>query len=166
MRLKILAIWLSLFLLTSCDNRSNERQSQQMTNPQITAAPNPAFQQGVAYTFNSTYQCTPGENKSCVTAADYETLCKQASGLTLMGAKLLTSYDHVGRELLEGGSVDNIAVEWNGSLKSCQAFLTVSGIYQGSSTRRSYSGEVYEFIVNDQKSILGSATTNPVRTNY
>lgn len=165
MRLKILAIWLSIFLLASCDNRPNERHSQQVTSPQ-TAAPNLAFQQGIAYTFNSTYQCTPAENKSCVTAADYETLCKQASGLTLMGAKLLTSYDHVGRELLEGGSVDNIAVEWNDGSKSCRAFLTVSGIYQGNSTRRSYAGEVYEFIVNDQKNILGSATTNPVRTNY
>ncbi len=163
---RILAIWLSMLLLASCDNRSNERHSQQMTNPQTAAAPDPAFQKGVAYTFNTAYQCTPGENKVCVTPSEYKILCRQAKGLTVMGAKLLTSYDHVGRALLEGGSVDDISVEWNDNARSCRAFLTISGIYQGNSTRRSYSGEVYEFIVNDQNIVLGSATTNPIRTNY
>jgi len=162
MHLKISAITISIFFLISCDNQSYKNSSQQTTNQQTAAAPDPVFHQGVAYTFNSTYQCTPGENKVCVTPADYETLCKQASGLTVMGAKLLTSYDHVGRALLDGGSVDKISVEWKDDAKECRAFLTVSGIYLGNSTRKSYSGEVYEFIVNDQNNILGSGTTNPI----
>ena len=166
MHLKISAITISIFFLISCDNQSYKNSSQQTTNPQPQVPAQPVFQQGVTYTFNSTYQCTPGENKVCVTPAEYEALCRQASGLTVMGAKLLTSFDHVGRALLDGGSIDNISVEWKDDANECRAFLTVSGLYQGNSTRRSYSGEVYEFIVNDQKSVLGSATTNPIRTNY
>lgn len=164
MRFKISVLTISIFFMISCDNQSYKNSSQQTTSPQPQVPAQPVFQQGVAYTFNNTYQCTPGENKVCVTPAEYESLCRQASGLTVMGAKGLTTFDHVGRALLDGGSVDNISVEWKDSLKECRAFLTVSGIYQGNSTRKSYSAEVYEFIVNDQNNILGSGTTNPIGT--
>lgn len=165
----------AVIILGIAGNRAGQSLSEKQSTkpvPQSTAASQnaktmqPAFRQGIAYTFNSTYQCTPGENKVCVTPDEYESLCRQASGLTVMGAKGLTTFDHVGRALLDGGSVDNISVEWKDGVKSCRAFLTVSGIYQGNSTRKSYSAEVYEFIVNDQNTILGSATTNPIRTNY
>jgi hypothetical protein len=166
MRLKISVMTISIFFLISCDNQSYKNSSQQTTNPQPQVPAQPVFQQGVTYRFSNTYQCTAGENKVCVTPAEYEILCRQAKGLSVMGARLLTSFDHVGRELLAGGSVDRIGVEWSDNSKICQAFLTVSGIYQGNSTRRSYSGAVLEFIVNKQNEILGSYTDDPIRTNW
>jgi len=161
----------AVIIIGIAGNRAGQSLSEKQSTapaPQSTAASEnakliqPTFRQGIAYTFNSTYQCTPAENKVCATPAEYETLCRQASGLTVMGAKGLTTFDHVGRALLDGGSVDNISVEWKDGLKECRAFLTVSGIYQGNSTRKSYSAEVYEFIVNDQNKVLGSGTTNPI----
>lgn len=117
------------------------------------------LQTDVNYTFSE--HCKEGvrtittSTTVCISSEEYEKLCNDAQGVTKWGAGLMASFDTAGRYLVENGEIENVSVEWMGAAV-CRAFITVSGIYNGSSTRRNLKGRVDSFIISKSGSLLAN----------
>jgi hypothetical protein len=145
---KILLTIISL-LLVACNNQP-QTENTSKTNQKIKNQ----LQTGINYTFNSRGPCLERGNDRCITQEMYEQLCKASEGMTKSAAWSLTMLDSEADALREGGKVEDTKVYWSDSTKNCMGTITVSGIYKGTSTRKTKNGRVTQFTLNDQNKIL------------
>jgi hypothetical protein len=127
---------------------------------------------GIEYINSTNEPCVADEKSVCLTASDYEYMCKNAKGLTRQGALVVAFPSTLASHLLQNGDVDSTDIPWietsslgeesrkklnNGerlTFHRCEVFMTVSGIYKGSSARKTSYARAYKFVVNDSKEIL------------
>lgn len=110
---------------------------------------------GKTYKYYSDGSCATKDNDICLSRNDYTSVCKSAKGVTNNAIKVravLASRDE--KALLEGGTFESINVVWGDT--KCFAFVTVSGIVDGTSKRLTIQGIASSFIVNSEGTILVS----------
>ena len=73
--------------------------------------------------------------------------------------------DSEAHALLNGGEVENTKVYWAESTKTCMGAITVSGIYKGTSTRKTRIGEVTSYVLNENKILVRSISHSSVMNN-
>jgi hypothetical protein len=145
---KILLTIISL-LLVACNNepqKENTSKANQKIKNQL--------EKGVNYTFNTRGPCLERGNDRCITQEMYEQLCKASEGMTKWGTGILTMMDSEADALREGGKTEDTKVYWSDSSKTCIGTITVSGMYKGTSTRKTIKGNVSVFVLNDENKIL------------
>jgi len=119
--------------------------------------------QGIEYSYFQDNSCRENNNQKCLDLETYKEMCSKNEGLTKMAAGMLTTFDTIGSRLFyNGGDIGNMRVYWSNSQNLCRASITVSGILQGTSYRRSFDGSVTTFIINKQNELLVSST-NAIR---
>ena len=158
---------LSIILLTmfviGCNNQSQNESSNktsQNTQPPMQSIKS-QLTKGVEYSHYGDSSCTEGETKKCIDRDMYERLCKANEGMTKFAAQMLTTFDFAAAALINGGELEEAKVYWSDASQKCRATITVSGIYKGTSTRRSLDGSVSTFILNNEDRLLASST-NPM----
>lgn len=125
------------------------------------------------YTYNSrflkgTEPCEIG-NEKCLSLEDYQRMCMEVNSVTTEMHNYLTWYPGTTREfkqLFEGGILDGVVGKWlgkehwrpeSGIIGACEVTKSVSGIFEGSSTRADHSVYASRFIVINDKVLLHSA---------
>lgn len=146
---KKILLTITALLLIACNNQP-QTENKSNTNQKIKNQ----LQTGINYTFNSRGACLERGNDKCIAQEMYEQLCKASEGMTESAAWDLTMLDSEANALREGGKVEGIKVYWSDSTKTCMGTITVSGIYKGTSTRKTKNGRVSQFTLNDQNKIL------------
>jgi hypothetical protein len=150
---KILLTIISL-LLVACNNES-QKENTSKANQKIKKQ----LERGVNYTYNTRGPCLERGNDRCITQEMYEELCKANEGMTKYAASVLTMLDSEANALREGGKTENTKVYWSDSSKACIGTITVSGIYKGTSTRKTKNGRVSQFVLNDENKILAHSVS-------
>ena len=158
---------LYIILLTSfvigCNNQT-QSDSSNKTNQNTQPVPQSIKNQltkGMEYSYFGDGSCRESDNKKCIDLEMYERICKANEGMTKFAAQMLTTFDFAAAALINGGDVEETKVYWSDANQKCRASITVSGIYKGTSTRKSLNGSVSTFIVNDENKLLASST-NPI----
>ena len=146
---KKILLTITLLLLIACNNET-QTENKSKTNQKIKNQ----LQTGINYTFNTRGPCLERDNNKCITQEMYEQLCKASEGMTKWGAEVLTMLDSEADALREGGKVENTKVYWSDTAKACMGTITVSGMYKGTSARKTKNGRVSQFILSDQNKIL------------
>lgn len=113
------------------------------------------FESGKTYVYFGSSECIDGvAGDKCVSKEDAKALCKAVNGFTYRLTSGLTGglWGSKVQALFEGGDVDSIKTSWNG--KTCEASITASGIYLGSSARATYTGEIQLFFIDKSRNVL------------
>ena len=155
---------LSIILLTTlvigCNNQTqNDSSNKTIQNTQpVSQSIKSQLTKGIEYSYYGDSSCTESETKKCIDRDLYEQLCKSNEGMTKFAAQMLTTFDFAAAALINGGDLEEVKVYWSDASQKCRAAITVSGIYKGTSTRRSLDGSVSTFILNNENKILASST--------
>jgi hypothetical protein len=118
--------------------------------------------EGLEYTYYGNSTCVNTDKVFCLNEAEYEHLCRMASGITVYAGTILTQFDSAARFLNENGRTDSTKVWWEeaGSREfRCRAEIVVSGIFNGNSRRVTSSGGVAKFVFKKPNSVLVHYTT-------
>lgn len=103
--------------------------------------------------------CDESDKSICLNEGEYQLLCKFTKGITrnlpnLMSSSATNDKDYT---LLSGGDISNTSIEWAKSrdgVYRCFFEFTATGIHQGNSVRKVYSGIVMEFVKNSKGELL------------
>jgi len=163
-KLKILLLLSAILMLSACGKKESPYtlQDTQNTIASSETVNAPVITAGVEYSAANNFQghtCKAGEQTMsssttvCLSAQEYEDFCKKSLAISLWGVKLMSD-DHVARFLIENGDIENFGIYWD--IHSCHAYITLSGIYQGSSRRVRLTGKVHSFIVDNEGRLLAN----------
>lgn len=154
----------AIILLSACGQNESfsTLQDAQKTTPSSETINTPILSAGVEYSAVNNFEgrtCKAGEQTIsssttiCLSAEEYEEFCKKSMAISLLGAKLMAEYE-VARFLIQNGEIENFGINWD--INSCHAYMTLSGLYQGSSRRVRLKGKVHSFIVDNQGRLLAN----------
>ncbi len=146
---KKILLTITCLLLIAC-NKDSQKENTSKANQKVKNQ----LERGINYTFNTRGPCLERGSDRCITQEMYEQLCKASEGMTKHGASILTMLDSQADALREGVKTEDTKVYWSDSSKTCIGTITVSGMYKGTSTRKTINGRVSVFVLNDENKIL------------
>ena len=130
----------------------NQKPVSVMTPPAI-VEPKSNFVTGKLYKFYRDGSCKSEGDSVCISKSEAEQLCSQIKGYT---SQMLTYvYQMSGRKsetLFTAGKVGPLRAKWNGS--ECDASISASGMFEGSSAKVTYSGYIATFVVDKDGDVL------------
>lgn len=138
------------------NNRKKKEEEERIRLEAAKAAAQAAkFQTLYTYKWYPNNSCKDEKESVCVDKADYEYLCRHASGTTAIGASTLSWRDEAANHLLINGGLERTEFFWDDQKEyGCRIRMTVDGIYKGSQIRKTIEGVALEFIVNEARDIL------------
>jgi hypothetical protein len=158
---KVLSLVTICILLTSCDNNSHQENIKNL-NQNTSSTPQSVKNQltnGVTYRYFKYLSCQDSDGIKCFDNEFYEKLCKSSEGFTKWAAIGTSTFDHVGRHLIDNGQMEDYRIEWLPS-GYCRINVTFSGIYNGSSARKNLTATVYSFILSNEGNLLAHDTSS------
>ena len=110
------------------------------------------------YIYFSDGSCKESNSEQCMSLSQYKQMCDFAGGLTDDIRKLLAVFysGPYSNFLAAGGTMGNVKVLWQDSIKQCTVSFTISGIFQGSSHSKNFLGAAQKFVVTLSKQVLVS----------
>lgn len=150
---------------------STETGGQDLTESSSIDAPTPPAPIRAAkrfatasYTRNS-ISCKQEAGTICASKSDWESLCRQSSGITEMAGKIAFASwegDAATTYLYDNGGYQGEAFEWRNSKShggydgTCVVTMSIRGEYNGSQVARDKSAEVTDFIAKTDGSVIAS----------
>lgn len=119
---------------------------------------------GIFYKYYDDGSCVSSIEERCVSSSEYKELCSVAKGMTVRSLKLrAVNANFEEKSLLGGGQLERVRIfqgqTYSGKEK-CFAVVTMSGMVNGTSTRKDIEGTVTSFIKNEEGNILVSHYNN------
>lgn len=134
-------------------NRNND------TEPGYKYCPKPeplTPEKGVKYTYYSDGSCTEEPDRKCINESQYENFCESADGVTRMPRSVAAIYyrGQYAKFIRSGGNLDSVRIFWRENRSECRVRLSISGVYDGTSTKDTFEGKAQVFIVGNSGDLL------------
>ena len=138
----------TITLLSACGDSGQSTASK--TNSELSK-----YIQGKDYTYYRDGSCKTRDSTVCLDIKEAEFLCGKISGYT---SEMLAMVSGMGgdkaRALFKGGNVSKLYADWSGD--RCVASIGANGLYEGTSSKVRFVGEVASFAVSDNGKVLAS----------
>lgn len=111
------------------------------------------YSQGKWYKYYRDGSCQTRGNEVCIDAKDAEFLCGKVSGYTpnMLEQAAIRGGDK-SRALFQGGSISKLYADWGGD--RCVASIAANGLYEGTSSKVRFVGEVASFVISGEGKVL------------
>ena len=111
------------------------------------------YSQGKEYNYYRGGPCQTRDSSVCIDAKEAEFLCGKTSGYTPdMLARASTRGGDKARALFKGGNVSKLYADWSGD--RCVASIGANGLYEGTSSKVRFVGEVATFVISGDGKVL------------
>lgn len=112
------------------------------------------YRTGINYTNYSDGSCTPGQKKVCINSTEYRELCNMAKGITVQARRTASVMygSSFSRFLGYDGVFESQRVNYRNN--RCAVSFTISGIFKGTTTRKTISGRGSTFVVAKNGNVL------------
>lgn len=139
------------------DNLNSKQQSVLKKYGAICSSPssqNLKYKNGMVYKNYSDGSCRSRGKEICVNNSEYRELCNMAKGITVQARRLSTTL--YGRDLSRFLGYDGVFESQRVSFQNnrCAVSFTISGLFKGTTTRRTIRGRGSNFIVTKNGDIL------------
>ena len=139
------------------DNLNSRQQSVLKKYGAICSSPssqNLKYRTGINYTNYSDGSCTPGRKKVCINSSEYRELCNMAKGITVQARRTASVMygSSFSRFLGYDGVFESQKVNYRNN--RCAVSFTISGIFKGTTTRKTIYGRGSTFIVAKNGNVL------------
>jgi len=145
---------------------TNAAQTQKPNEPQL--AVNEAkksqkkFVKGTEYNYFSKGPCGESQEVVCIDKEDAKFLCNKIRGgyTKRMVSYLASLISEKANTLLTAGDVGNFETQWNG--EQCEGSISASGMWNGTSAKKTLNGYVLTFVVQDDGEVLAHWLSNVI----
>tara|TARA_X000000950_G_scaffold246791_1_gene304600 strand:- start:3069 stop:3611 length:543 start_codon:yes stop_codon:yes gene_type:complete len=139
------------------DNLNSRQQSVLEKYGAICSSPssqNFKYRTGINYTNYSDGSCTPGRKKVCINSSEYKELCNMAKGISVQARRTASVMygSSFSRFLGYDGVFESQRVDYRNN--RCAVSFTISGIFKGTTTRKTIYGRGSTFIVTKNGNVL------------
>jgi hypothetical protein len=133
--------------------REKREQEERIRNLPLTKA---GLDPKISYKYYRDGSCRDSAGERCLNINQYKQICGWAEGLTRnirpMAAVMYNG--NYAQFLREGGTMADISYRWSDAGNQCRVSFAITGMFNGTSHRKEFSGYASNFIINSSKEVL------------